>query len=213
MSEQQASTESQSQAQNTAQPPAASASSQNDTAPAWLPERLKQAKESAERAILEQLGVQNVDDLKSRLTKARELEQQQMTESEKAAARIKELESSLPKLQQAESTLKSMIEDQFESLSDAQKAAIDAVANGDAMSRWQLMQVVRAASAGQETQPAPPKPPAQTVPAGTPRPPAAPAPAQTKFEMWQDRSKRNPIEASIFYNANMAEIERTRPTA
>lgn len=62
---------------------------------AVIQKRLGRANEAATSTILESLGVDSIDAAKAAMQKATELEQAQMSEAEKAAARVKELEDDL----------------------------------------------------------------------------------------------------------------------
>lgn len=205
MSEQQQPAEPAAQPEPTPAPVAAAKPAETtQDPPPWLPDRLKQARESERKKLLQELGAETPDDLKAKLAKLSELETSQLTEQERTQKLIQEL---TPKAEQAErlsGLFSSVVESRFSQLSEAQQTAIDAVANGSAEERWKLMSVLDAAI-GAAPPPAPK--PAQTAPQGA-SPPPSPATPKTARDKWIELQRSDPMQASLFYQANAFEIQK-----
>lgn len=185
----------------------AAAAPPDDQAPPWLNDRLKQARESERKKTLAELGVDDPTKIKEKLKRLDELETAKLSDQERVEKLIKEL---TPKAEQAErlqTLFSSVVESRFNALADKQREAIDAVANGNAEKRWELMQVME--SAGLLAGTPPPPRPAQTAPAAPPAP--APATPETMFTKWQGLRTKDSVAASVFYQLNAMAIEQSRP--
>jgi len=183
--------------------------------PPWLPERLKSAKATAQRELLESLGVKDGDELKTALAELKTLKTSTLTEAQQKDARIKELEPQAAEALRVKATLKALVDERFAALPEAQQQAIDAIAEGDPERRLQMLRVRDALVATQTptTPAAPPKPtPATTTPPGAPPAPATPAAPDTPFTIYERKLTEDPMGASIFYRINAVSIEKSRPT-
>lgn len=195
-------------AQAPAQTPAQTVSNQdNQQDPAWLPGRLEKAKTAAVNSLLSELGVKDSASLKANLARLSELETASLTEQEKTAKRLAELEPRAQKADRLEAAFKSVVDAKFSTFSEAQQAAIDARANGDPEKRWELMQLAEAFAGGTTSQPAQP-----TTPAPANTSPAAPAPparsdALTPRQQYEALKTTDPMRANLFYQLNRAAIE------
>ncbi len=193
-------------------PPNDPAIKPNDSEPAWLPGRLSQAARSAETKLFSQYGVKDADELAKKLKRLDDLETERLSESEKTQKLIQELRPKAERAAQVESLLNGLVESQFNALPEATRAAIDAVASGNAEERLKLMRVVQAAglasgNAPPATPPAPVKPP----PANTAPPANAPPPAATRSKYDEYAAITNPLQRSIYYQLNATDIEASRP--
>lgn len=188
----------------TPEPPAGG----SDDPPAWLPQRLAQARESERKKLLQEFGAENPEALKAKLKKLDELETSKLSEQERIEKLIKELSPKAEQAERLQALLTSVVESKFSALSEQQQQAIDAVAAGNTEERWKLMKVMEAAGFGTPAAPAVPKP-ASTVPAGATPPPAAATP-KTAYEKWADLNKSDSVAASLFYQLNSMAIQQSR---
>lgn len=183
---------------------------------AQLQERLAEERAKGLRegqsAILTSLGFAKEDDAKAVLAAAKALQQQGLSEQEKSAARIKELEPLAVRVPVLEGRIKALADREFAALPPATQAAIDKQAHGNPERRLELIDVFRDAGlvpiAG--SQPAPLAAPITTSPPANAPPPSN---VRTKFDEWSElnRDPARGIHAALFYQGNRAEIERTRP--
>jgi hypothetical protein len=118
-----------------------------------------------------------------------------------------------PKAQEADelrALLSSSVEAQFNTLPEAARNAIDAVANGDPRERMKLIGVMQAAGIGAAAPATPPAPgnppPASAGNAGTP--PPRPSGVQSMFEQWD--AITDPVARTLFYRVHSREIEGSR---
>lgn len=178
-----------------------------------LKQRLDESKASGTKAVLKSLGFESEDAAKAALKTLKDLQTAQLTDAEKRDARIKELEPLATRATALEGTLAKLVEGQFSRLSEAAQKAIDAVAQGNAEKRLELMTVLEAS--GGLTPAAPPGPAPKPAPASiTPSP--APAPAagvKTKFDEWQELQKTNSLLGDLFFTQNQRAIEASRPAS
>lgn len=185
--------------------------------------RLRDERSAGERAILKALGVERLDDARAVIRAAKDLQDASLSEKDKLAKSVDELRPKAEKADRYESIIAAIVEEQFAALPEQARKAIDDSAKGNAEDRLRLMQVMRAAglipSGGAPAAPAggTPTAPAAAAPANTSAAPAAPKPsggAPTKWDEYQARIKGgDSVAASIFYQANRLEIERTKPAA
>jgi len=211
-------------AQATAQP---TQQARTDSEPDWLGPRLKQAQESAQRKLLNELGFPDLEAAKDQIQKAKQIEEASLTEQERVAKRVAELEPQAQRATVLEKRYAALIEEQFAALPEAQRSAIDAVANGDPEKRHEYMSVFRAAGvvdapASPETGPAlnngepaagaAPDATTKPAPVTTTPPGSPPTPAQPRNRWEEYQALTNPMQAAIFYRANKREIEASRPT-
>lgn len=182
---------------------------------ARLDETRSSASAAATAKVLKELGLG--DDLATaqKATKAfRDAEAAKLSESERANARIKELEP----LEGKHKALLAVVEKQaaagLAALNDVQRAAVQALAGDDPAA--QLNAIVALAptwvAAAPATAAAPIIPPATTTapPSAAPRPGT---PAANKFQEWQalEATPGKGVFSSLFYKLNRADIEAHRP--
>ena len=173
-----------------------------------LKARLLESSASGQKALLKSLGFESEDAAKSAFKKLADLETASLSDREKLERQIAELAPKAARGDAAHARLTAMVDAQFQSLSPAVQAVIDASANGDPEKRLDLMAVVQAAMGS-----APPPAPRATAPASLGPGASPPSTAvATKFDEWQSHSKRSAMLGDLFYANNSREIERTRPT-
>jgi len=177
-----------------------------------LAQRLEETRRTAEAATLKGLGFETREQADAYLKSAKALQQAQMSEQEKLAARVKELE---PLAQQAETYrahFAAVVETQFAALPDAAKTAIDASAKGDPAKRAELMNVMRAAGLLNGSPAAPPPAPAPANAGAGQGAPPKPTNAQTPYDQWNALvAAGKQTHADIFYQANAPAINASRP--
>lgn len=185
--------------------------------PAQMKQRLDETRGSERKAMLKEFGFESIEAGKRALQALKELQDSQLTEQQKIVKERdeykKQADSLRPKAERTAAKLAALVNAQFDALPEAQRNAIDKVAEGDPDKRLELIEVFRAAGAlGQATateHPAVPKPLSTAAPTNAPRPGGA----RTKFDDWQDMAGRNQVAGDLFYQNNMHEIERSRPPA
>lgn len=192
----------------------------DDPNPAWLPERLEQAKQTAVNKLLGTHGLETPEALQQKLARLDELETALLSDAEKTQKLIDELKPQAARTTKVEALLKQMVDQQFAKLPEQAQTAIDATANGDPEQRLALMQVLQAAGSVvqpatpvvpiPEAQPAAPVAiPAQTAPNAPP--PPAPSEPETAYQVWKVKVERNDPTASIYFQMNRMAIENSRP--
>lgn len=200
-------------------PPVSQTELQLDPAkpPAWLAPRLQEAKDAAVNTLLKGSGLTTADELKTKLTRLAELEQAQLTESERVAKQLEDLKPKAERLGHVEQLLAKVVETQFSALPETVKTAIDAQAGGDPEKRLQLLSVMQASGLLPASSlplpaptpapaPAPAPKPADTAPPGKP---PAPSGTSTKYDEWNAMPEG--AMKSLYFGANIHEIERSRP--
>jgi hypothetical protein len=194
------------------QPPVASATpAPSDQEPPWLGPRLDQAKKAERTALLKSLGYATEAEAKAALDAGKVAQQASLTQQERDAARIKELEPVALKATSLESTVKEYADEALATLTEAQRAAVQAIAGDDSARVLTTIKQLRptwVASAPAAPAAPPPPAPANTAPPGTP-PPPKPADPQSPRAIWEAKKRVDPMAASIFYQSNRAAIEAT----
>lgn len=197
------------QAQPPAQP-AAPAPPPGD--PSWLAPRLEQAKRTAAAEVLAQLGVKDAAEAKAALEAWKQSQEAQKTEAERVAARIAEGEAAKARAAQLEAAIKVHAEQAMAGLTEAQRAAVEALAAGDPARIVQSVAVLAPTWATATTAPAQqqPAPPAATAP-------AAPAPVATTTTQpdhkaeYQRLKATNPIAAANYAARHKADLWPANP--
>lgn len=177
-----------------------------------LQKRLQEEREKARVRLLKDLGFEKAEDVRTRLQKAKELEDAQLSELERAQNRVKELEPEAQRATKLAERFAAMVDERLQALPEAQREIVEQEAGDDPEERLRLMRVLKVASGNgsDATGDDPPKPkpaPANTS-GGTPPVPSNP---RTKFEEWQAMKQRSGMAADIFYRANHHAIEASRP--
>lgn len=186
----------------------------DDQQPAWLPDRLKQARGAERNALLKELGAESPDDIKAKLTRLQELEDATLSEQERVAKQLADAQAAAARGAAFEKPFTNYVQSRFEALTPEQQALIDSRANGDPLLRHEGIQYLDALAAHAPAAPpvTPPKP-ASTPEAPKP-PPASGGAPKTKYEEWRAMAE-NPatsLKATFFYRANKHAIEASRPT-
>ena len=194
--------------------PATATAAEVQLTSAQLKSRLDETRTAAESALLKRLGFESGEAADAFLKSAKAMQQAQMSEQEKLAARVKELEPLALEAATYKTHFAAMVETQFAALPDAAKTAIDASAKGDPARRAELMTVMRAAGLlnGSPATPTPAPAPANAG-AGQGAPPK-PTNAQTPFDQWSALvAAGKQTHADIFYQANAPAINASRPAS
>lgn len=202
-----------------------------DSDPAWLPGRIKQAKESAQRELLQTLGVTDPEQAKKLLEEGKKSADAQKTELERRDERIKALEPAVAERDQYRAALEKRAEAELGTLPAAAQEKIKAMF-GDKPDPLKVLEAVDLARTmgatttpaagapaqgqqgqGQPGQPAgapaqgrpPAAPPASTT--GTPGgPPSATGSPPDHLAIWQDLKTKNPMVAGQYLLAHQQEI-------
>lgn len=173
--------------------------------PEWLPKRIEQAKRSAEAEALKTLGVDSFEAAKAAIAKARELEESKKSEIEKFAEKVKSLEPEAKKAVALAARLDKYADAELAKLSEAQKAAVLAIAGDDKGSALDAIEALRPTWNSQADAPKPLPAPASTAVATAP-PPAAAAPVTNHRATWEALKETNPFLAAQYLSAHEFEI-------
>lgn len=216
------------QAPIAAQPQQPATPNQDPTAePSWLKDRLLKAEARATAKLLKDFGFDKPEDVKSRLAKAKELEDAQLSDQERMAKKLEELTREAQAATGVTAVATDAVQELFDLLPEHAKAAIEELQPQSAADRLKLVRAFRkmasgAASSAPATGAAPtgapapaaaPPPPPLTAPVTAAPPPTAPRPSggKTKWDEFQELNKRFPIAAGVFEEAHRKEIEASRP--
>jgi len=147
--------------------------------PEWLGKRLGQAKKNAEdgarKALLAELGVDNIDAAKARIAAAKAAEEATKTEIQKATERAAALEAEAGRAKVLSQIVNERASSEMSSLSDAQQQTVKDLAGDDPAAQLRTIDRLRKGGLlGITTVSAPAAPAAPIAPA--PAAPAAPAP-------------------------------------
>lgn len=199
--------------------------------PAWLNERVAQAKRNAEAEVLKRLGVSDVDAAAKAIAKAKELEDASKSELQRKDDRIKALE---PHEQQAKSyrdALDKRAQVELARLPPAAQERIKAIAGDDPIKVLESVDLALAMSgqqgttqqgtpaAGQQGQPPPgqsapaqgsstqqqgkpPVPPAANTSGALGGPPSANGSPPDHLAIWKDMQTKNPMAAAHYFIAH-----------
>ncbi len=175
-------------------------------------ERLASQSATAQRKLAKDFGFDSPEAMKAALDKGKALEAEKLTEAEKSAKRIKELEPHEGRAKALEEQIAKIVSSKFDKLTDAVKEAIDVIAGGDPQKRLAQIEFMEATAAAVPVPPVVIPPPAgpltKAAPGGAPPPPSG---GTTKFQEWKAMEAKSPLGASIFYRANALAIEESRP--
>ncbi len=176
-------------------PDPAPESKSNSKEPDWLPARLEQAR----RAVLKDLGVDDVGAAKAAIAAAKAADDAKKTEAQKAAeyeTLNKTLKASLDATNQA---LGNFAKAQMAGLNDSQRAAVQAVAGDDPAKQLSTIEALKPtwASAAAPAAPAAPSVP-DTAPTRTmPKSGGEHSPPDHKA-VWAELQKTNPVLAARY---------------
>jgi len=200
-------------------PPAPSAPATPPAAPpvdpAWLNDRIAQAKKNGEADALKALGVANVDEAKAAIAAAKAAADTKKSAEEKAAEYKTQLEATAAKAAALEGTIKDRVAIELSALTAEQKAAVQAVAGDDAAAQLRAIDKLKPTWAAAPTSPAadPAKPPsAKTTPATTAptreAPGSAPPDPTNHLAVYTDLKATNPMAAAQYRKAHRAELAK-----
>lgn len=187
--------------------------------PNWLKPRLGQAENAGRKSVFAALNVKDEAEAKALVEKARQTEEAQKTELQKAQDRNKELEARAARATVLEDTVKRRVETELAGLTDAQKAAVAAVAGDDPARTLATIDALKPTWIAAAPLPAAPTPapslavppaPGATPPATTSPPPTAPgsapgSPPNHKAE-WESLKAKNPHAAALYLNKHVNDI-------
>lgn len=189
--------------------------------PKWFKPRLEQAQRAAATALLKSLGVRDEAEGIALLKKAREAEDAAKTELQRAKERGDTLAAQAARAGDLEKVVTARADIEMGALSEAQKAAVLALAGDDAAKRLATIDALKPTWASAVAAPALPVaapvtpapaavPPAPAAPATTSPPPTAPAAVTTSPPDHKAEYKRlktsNPHAAAAYLNAHANEI-------
>lgn len=199
----------------TAAPAAPAAPARLDMTSDQLAARLDETRSSARTSVLKEFGFESVADGKKALAALKSFQESQMSEQEKLAAKLKDTETLAARGSTYEKLFKGLVDEQFASLPEAARKAIEEQAGESVEERYKLMSFMRKVGAsptaanGESAGPNVVKPANAAATAPAPKG----SPARTKFDEWSDLQKSKPAMAGAFYQVHRVEIERTRPTS
>lgn len=182
--------------------PTPSATPEDTADPAWLAGRLERER----KAILRELGVSDVANAKAALAAYRDQQEAAKSEAQRQAERIAQLELQAKRTADLEAVLATKAEREFGGLTNAQRAAVEAIAGADPAAR------LRAIDALRPTWDAAPSARPLAAPASTSA--AAPAPAPTApaeqnvLATYEALASTNPAAAAAYRLANWPAYEK-----
>lgn len=143
--------------------------------PAWLPERLEQARNSAKLQLAKDNGFESIEAFEKFTKDAKAAAEASKTEAQKQADKLAQLEQEARVGKEALAAVRVMADEEYRKLTDAQKEAVRGVAGDDPSLRLKTIVALRPTWGTQQT----PAPPAQApkVPAITTGASAEQAPA------------------------------------
>lgn len=198
-------------AQTTTPAPAPSAPSADATNenPPWLKARLERERETAQKALLRDLGVDDPKAAKDALAAYKAAQDAAKTEAQRLADEVAALKPKAERLSTLEGVVNARAEAELASLTDTQRAAVVSLAGDDPAARLRTIDALRPTWAAQQAaNAAAPKPLA--APASTTASAAAPRPGeptQTDHRaVYADLKKSNPMAAAAYALAHQRDI-------
>lgn len=108
-----------------ATPPANNGGSNGEgDSPAWLPARLQRAADAERKRLLAELGIDDPTVAKQLIADAQKRQQDDMTEAQKAQARVAELQPKAKRLEAVEAALQATVEKRVEQLPKAMRGLV-----------------------------------------------------------------------------------------
>ncbi len=197
-----------------AAPPAAPPTAP-EASPPWLPARLDQAKAVAREELIKELGIADTVKAKEILSAAAKAEEDAKTAAQKLGETSKTLESEKAKRERYERVVASHTERAMSGLTDAQKAAVRAIApDTDPAAQLHAIDALTPtwnAAPAPVAAPAPeaPKPPANTAPPPN-APPSATASPPNHAAIVAELEKTNPFLAAQYALSHWREVYETQ---
>lgn len=184
----------------------------NDGAdPKWLASRLDRER----KKLLRDLGVENEDEVKKAIARAKELEDANKSEMEKLREQNEKLRKELEVSKDYKEAVAVSAQKELSKLSEQQKAYVESVAGEDPAKVIKTIESLKASGLLKvepvtppvvQAPPAPPRVPATTAPGGQPPKPVETTVPSTTLEVWESLQKTNPFLAASFYTKNAASI-------
>lgn len=182
---------------------------QDDKDPSWLNGRLEQAKRSAQREMLAELGIDDPEKLKAIVKKASELEESSKSEIEKLTDKLSKLSPQAKRAEELSERLSKYADAELSKLTENQRAAVEAIAGEDKTRVLETIEALRptwSTKPKDELEAAKPKPaPANTGSNGA----APPEVSATKVDhkaTYEALKQTNEYQAKRYYLAHRAEI-------
>ena len=195
------------------------------TEPDWFKRRLEQHERSITKKLLGAVGVEKLEDAKAAVVKARELEEAQKSEIEKANAKAAALAPKAARADALEAIVTERVTRELAALTPEQKQAVLTGAGEDPAAQLRLIDALKptwaappapstpaAPAASAAPAPAPPvappplPPPATTAPP-VPAPPANPGPTNNHLATWEHLKQANPMRAAAYFQQFRFDIE------
>jgi TolA-binding protein len=111
--------------------------------PRWLSKRLEQAQRASQEQMLKSLGLSSLDEAQASLAELAKMREERLTEQERNELRLKELEGQASRAKTLEETVASYAEREFSVLTEAQQAAVAAIAGADPSLRLRTIESLR----------------------------------------------------------------------
>jgi hypothetical protein len=181
-----------------------------------LDARMADVRKAERAALLKSLGFESEAAAKRALEDAKKAELEKLSEAERLAAKIKELEPAAARAALLEERLKAQAEARLAALPEKAREIITRRAGDDVEKRLELIELLAESGAlAGATQPAQAQAQPAAQPISTSAPAGAPKPATppTAYEQWQQRIKdHGAMGADLFYAANRKAIDDSRPS-
>ncbi len=198
--------------------------------PAWLGDRINQAKRSGQGELLSKYGVKTADELDAKLARLRELETASLTDAQRQQQELETLRTQATSAAPAIAVIKTRVERELKQLTDDQRAAVIAIAGEDPTAQlrtidalsptWGLAPAGSAAAAAAAptaaapsapaapapSAPAPLPPPGNTVAPGAAPAPVVPGSPPDHKAHYDSIKKTNPIAAAHYLKRHQDQI-------
>jgi hypothetical protein len=171
----------------------------DDKNPAWLPERIEQAKRSAMAETLKALGVADVESAKVAIAKARELEEASKSEIQKLADRLASVEPQATRARDLEERLSRFADAELSKLSENQRAAVMRIAGDDKARALDTIEALRPTWSSQsQSAPSAPLPAPASTAQQAPPTPAKPSNGIDHRATYEALKAQNPVMAAAY---------------
>lgn len=184
-------------------PPVTEVPKPDDKEPSWLAGRLERER----KALLKDLGVEDVKDVKVALADYKKIKDSEKTELEKYKAENEELKKSTARMTEVEETLKSQSESLLSTITPEQKEALIKVVGSDPAKLIAAITNFKTAKFfdSKSVEPKPKTPPVTS--GAAPHVPGSVAPGQVDHLSTYDQLKTtNPYLASLYLNKYSEQI-------
>ncbi len=112
--------------------------------PTWLPERIKRAEESAQKALLKSLGFEKADDAKAAIGDLKKRQDAEKTETERLTAEVTTLKARAAKADEYEAIYAAQVATELAKLTPEQSALVIELAGDDVAKRAKTIERMRA---------------------------------------------------------------------